>query len=783
MLGTLLVSVLALMPSQSGELTARLDETLDRLEQSQGADTWDLARSLRDVAEGDSAQAAPYLAASARSRSPAVQVVIASTLVELDDGPDAADLLLPLVDGDQGSAALSVLADRSFRRMDAVSDRLNALLDQPLPAQRQLEVARTLHAVGNHKSQDRARKVLLDGLKSDDAETRAEAALKLGEIGMYPEARAVLNTLKDDPGPRGQLARAYLAADSTLQNYSEKLYRASEQVVPAASSESAEHPTHEKGNLDVLDELIRKVQENHLLGEQLQGDEGRERLITAAARGMLAALDPHSNYFTSKEFERWILELRRNYAGIGAYVDTVDGVFTITRPIYSGPAARAGLLSGDRILKVDGWETRGQTNDEIIRRLKGEPGTEVTISVHRDGWPDLKQFTLVREAIHIDSVHWDMLPGNVGYAEVVGFAEDTTKELINALNDLSQQGMQGFILDLRNNSGGYLEEAVKIASLFLQPQQLVVYTEGRGVERHNYRAESARGVPHWDGPLVVLVNERSASASEIVAGALQDTQRAKVVGEKTFGKGSVQQAMPMQTRPGDRFTDENRNGAYDPGEPFQDDDGDGVYTYPVSVKITNARYYLPSGRSIHTELDLEGRVIQDGGIKPDLEVQIESLEPWENAEIARMYDRLTKAVPEGQTFKDPFDAYVDSHYDANRELFATLAEGDGRDASRYPDFAALRNALGVDADHLPDNTIRMLLRQRIRDRVADDRRKTFPGGFIFGDWQEDTQLQAAIREIAKETKLDLASLPAYREFAGATPAGAEPAAEETTAPR
>ncbi|HZL98947.1 MAG TPA: S41 family peptidase, partial [Planctomycetota bacterium] len=759
MLGPLLASVLVLLPAQSGELTARLDETLDRLEQSQGTATWDLARELRDAAETDSALAAPYLVATAPSRPAAVQVVIASTLVELDDGADAADLLLPLVEGEQGSAALAVLADRGFRHVDAVAERLNALLDQPLPAERRLEVARTLHAVGNHKSQARARTLLLDALQSDDAETRVQAALKLGEIGMYPEARAVLKTLRDDPGPRGQLARAYLATDETLQNYSEKLYRRSEQVTAAPVEESREPLASGKGHLDVLEELIRRVQEHHLLGEQLQGDDGRERLITAAARGMLAALDPHSTYFTNKEFERWILELRRNYAGIGAYVDTIDGVFTITRPIYSGPAAAAGLLSGDRILKVDGWDTHGQSNDDIIRRLKGEPETEVTISVHRDGWTELKQYTLVRKAIHIDSVHWDMLPGGVGYAEVVGFAEDTTKELRRALTELSGQGMQGFILDLRNNSGGYLEEAVRISSLFLQPQQLVVYTEGRGVERHNYKAEDTRGA-RWDGPLVVLVNERSASASEIVAGALQDTARAQVVGEKTFGKGSVQQAMAMQTRPGDGFTDENRNGAYDPGEPFDDDDGDGVYTFPVSVKITNARYYLPSGRSIHTELDLEGRVIQDGGVTPDVEVAFDGLEPWENAEIARMYDRLTGAVPEGQTFKDPFDAYVDSHFDEHKELFTALADGDGRDVSRYPDFAELRAGLG--AEHVPDDTIRMLLRQRIRDRVADDRRKSFPGGFVFGDWQEDVQLQAAIREIAQETKLDLATLPAYR---------------------
>jgi carboxyl-terminal processing protease len=778
MLGILLAVLAPFCLVQSGDLAGQLDDTLSRLERSDGAERWELAGELRDLAHRDSTQAVPHLIAAAARRPDAVRLVIAATLADVQAYEPAAGLLLPMVEGERASEALGLLSDRKFRNVAAVPAEMVKLLERPLAPGQRLEVARVLHTVGSYDQRAEARAVLLDGLESDDPETRALSALTLGELGQYEDARSVLNTLRSEPGPRGQLARAYLDTADTIQNYLEKLYRQSEQIEPRRE-QPAEGPalSSAKGNLDVLEELIRKIQENHLVGEQLSGADGREFLVTAAARGMLAALDPHSTYFTSKEFERWILELRRNYAGIGAYVDTINGDFTITRPIYSGPAAQAGLLSGDRILKVDGWETREQTNDEIIRRLKGEPGTEVTVTVHRDGWPQMRDFVLRRAAIHIDSVHWDMLPGRIGFVELVGFAEDTTKELMRAIDALQSGDMRGLILDLRNNSGGYLEEAVATASLFLPRQQLVVYTEGRRVDRVNYltRPNLAN---RYSGPLVVLVNERSASASEIVSGALQDTGRALVVGEQTFGKGSVQQAMALETRQGDRLReDPNANGVYDPGEDFEDLDGDGAFTYPVNVKITNARYYLPSGRSIHTELDLDGRVVLHGGVTPDLEVDFEGLEPWENAEIARMYDRLARQVGEAEKFKDPFDRYVEAHFEQHKELFYELADNDGHDPSRYPDFAALRETLG--SEHLSDDTLRIILRRSVRDRVADDRKQTFPGGFMFGDWQEDNQMQAAIRELARMASLDLRSVEAYAALADASP----PDAAEAVAPR
>lgn len=766
MLATLMAVLLPLGLMQTGgDLNEQLDDMVARLESSAGASTWDLARNLREMAGGsNSVVAVPHLAEASRNASASVQLVIAGTLVELDAAQEAAPILLPLVAGEHAEQALAILCDRGFQSVETVASTLSALLEQPLAASRRISVARTLYKISRYTDSKRQdyKDVLLGALKSDDADIRAQAGLALAEVKDYASARAVLKTLESDPGLRGQLARAYLAIDREIYNL-EQVYERSARVT--GQETPPENPLGSgTGSLDVLDELIVRIQENHLLGDELLGNEGREHLITAAAKGMLAALDPHSTYFDAKEFERWIIDLRRDYAGIGAYVDTIDGDFTITRPIYSGPAYKAGLLSGDRIFKVDGWDTHGHINDDIIRRLKGKPNTEVTISIHRDGWQKLRDFTIVRAAIHIDSVHSDMLPGNIGYVTVVSFAEGTTRELRVALDELRAQGMSGLILDLRNNSGGYLEEAVKMASTFLKPGQLIVETKGRNVERHPYPSLAIQG--RYDGPLVVLVNERSASASEIVAGALQDNDhRALIVGQRTFGKGSVQQAMPLDTRPGDPLTrDLNYNHSYDPGDEYDDIDGNGTYTYPANAKITNASYYLPSGRSIHTLRNIDGSVIERGGIIPDRSVHMTTLQPWENAQIAQVYDELLEALPEGEKWEDPFDTWVDENFDAHRETLYELADSDNKDAARYPEFETLREAFN---HRLPDDTLRKILRSRVRNRVADDRGKLFPfaGFLVLGDWQEDEQLQAAIRAIAEDASLDLMAYEGYRDFA------------------
>lgn len=757
--------LLAALALPVDDLASRLDDALLRLARSEGAERWELVAELRDLARSDSTVAVPHLVDRAGQGDGGRRLAIAATLLEVDAPHEAAALLLPLLDGEHHEQALVVLSDQAFRQVDEVADTLAAALERPGPADRRVAVARTLYKVGNARRKIAARPVLHEALESDDPDVRADAALALAEIGDFDACRRELRVLAADPGPRGHVARAYLSLDDKIDYYDKKLYRQNQLTIDDVGggrghgfSAGSEQYQQGPGSLDVLEELIAAIQDNHLLGEHFIDSEGREKLITAAAKGMLMALDPHSTYFSGAEFERWILDLRRHYAGIGAYVDTINQVFTITKPIYSGPAYGADLLSGDQILKVDGWDTFNQPNDEIIKRLKGEPGTEVTISVYRKGWPETRDFTITREVIDIDSVNWERLPGDLAYVEVLSFADTTSAELAEALVELQEQGVSGMILDLRNNSGGYLDEAVRMCSLFLDPGQLVVYTEGRRSPREEFQTLPMPG-EIYRGPLVVLVNERSASASEIVAGCLQEYGRATVVGDTTYGKGSVQQAMPLDSRPGDTLlTDRNHNGAYDPGEQYDDNDGDGKYSYPVNVKITNARYYLPSGRSLHTERDLDWRIVQEGGVEPDVEVAFEGIPGWQNHEWALLLDKLGE--------RQPFKDYVFERFGRHRDLFYEIAAGDDHDTSLYPDWEAFRETLETG---LPDDTIRLLLRGEVRNAVADDRGKAFPGGLVYGDWQEDSQLQMAIAVLAHDLPFDMGSFAAYDDFADLDP--------------
>lgn len=765
----LATTLLALAPI-GDDLESEIDGLLFRLETAEQVNRWPLANELQAACLQDSITTVPYLVKRGNEVSVDVTLVVAQVLIDLDAPDHAVSLLLPMATVHKDREAISLLGHRAFKDVDEVAGALTHLMaDTQVDLLDRVMIARSLFRTSRRQTRTAAHDFLLETLQSENYAVQVEAAFALAEIKDYDAARPVLQVVAKDPGNAGRLARAYIETDDKIRYFIERQIRYSQPQQPLATSEAVSGP----GSLDVLEELIQKIQQFHLMGDQLVGPEGREHLITAAARGMLGGLDPHSTFFSSKNFERWILDLRRNYAGIGAYVDTVDDWFTVTRPIYSGPAYQAGLESGDRIIEVDGWPTFGHDNDEIIRRLKGEPGTEVTVSIWRDGWEEFQEFAITREVIHIPSVTHNLLPADLGLIEVASFSEGVTQEIMNALSEMKDQGMRGLILDLRNNSGGYMNEAVSMVSLFTEPSQLVVYTEGRNVEREDYY--SSKLPMTWDGPLVVLVNDRSASASEIVSGALQVEGRAPIIGEKTFGKGSVQQAMELKTRPGDELlTDKNYNRVYDPGDEFEDSDHNGQYTYPSNVKLTNARYYLADGTSIHTERDIDGRVLAEGGVKPDEEVIFNGLEPWENNELAALFrklrDEYRKTVSDSGNedtpleiqYKDAFARYVDEHWEEHRDLFHLLAESDGLDPLAYPDFESFADSLNT---HLPADTIRRMIRIKIRDYVADDRGVRFPGFGLVGDWQEDSQLQVGIRRLLNDLSMDPASVPSYLSIA------------------
>jgi len=302
-----------------------------------------------------------------------------------------------------------------------------------------------------------------------------------------------------------------------------------------------------------------------------------EKLIYGAIQGMLQSLDPHSSFMTSDVFKELQVETKGSFEGLGIEITVKDGVLTVVSPIDDTPAFRAGLKAADQILKIDGELTKDMALMEAIKRLRGPKGTKVTLTIMRKGWSEPKEFQITRDVIPIASVKYEKLQDNLGYIRIRSFQESTAQDLEKALRDLEgvSGGLKGLLLDLRNNPGGLLPQAIEVADKFIS-EGLIVYTEGRQ-ERKEYRA-------HVEGtrsrfPMVVLVNGGSASASEIVAGALQDHRRALLLGSPTFGKGSVQSI-------------------YGPLE-----DGSGL-------RLTVALYYTPKGRNIQAK-----------GIVPDVRVE------------------------------------------------------------------------------------------------------------------------------------------------------------------
>ncbi|MBI2218924.1 MAG: S41 family peptidase [Candidatus Rokubacteria bacterium] len=301
-------------------------------------------------------------------------------------------------------------------------------------------------------------------------------------------------------------------------------------------------------------------------------------LIYSAIKGTLRGLDPHSSFLDPDSYKEMQVETSGSFGGLGIEITLKDDILTVVAPIESTPAYRAGLHPGDRIVKIDGLVTKDMSLPDAVKRMRGKPGTKVTISIVREGWTEPKDFDITREQIRVHSVRTHDLGNGVAYLRLRQFQEQTPHDLETALDKFSKNGMKALLLDLRNNPGGLLTAAVEVSEKFIDDGKLVVYTEGR-VRNQNMRFSAHAKKPVTSIPIVVLVNQGSASASEIVAGALQDWQRAKIVGTQTFGKGSVQTIIPLS-------------------------DGSGL-------RLTTAKYFTPKGRSIHGK-----------GITPDVVVEI-----------------------------------------------------------------------------------------------------------------------------------------------------------------
>ena len=299
-------------------------------------------------------------------------------------------------------------------------------------------------------------------------------------------------------------------------------------------------------------------------------------LIYGSIRGMLATLDPHSAFMPPDVYKEVQVETKGEFGGVGIQIGMKENRLTVIAPIDGTPAERAGVKPSDVILKVNNETTKDMTLMDAVQKMRGPKGTKVTLTIHREGVAEPLVFVLTRELIKIESVKSKMLESNIGYVRLTQFQDQTAKDMSGALKKLREQKMQSLVLDLRNNPGGLLTAAIDVSEQFVGLNRLIVYIKTREGRKDDY-VSHIKDQPE-DYPMIILVNEGSASASEIVAGALQDWGRAVVVGVQTFGKGSVQTILPL---------------------------GDGS-----GLRLTTAKYYTPKGRSIHGV-----------GISPDIVVK------------------------------------------------------------------------------------------------------------------------------------------------------------------
>lgn len=345
----------------------------------------------------------------------------------------------------------------------------------------------------------------------------------------------------------------------------------------AAAPRAAESYTNAYDAITLFTKVLEEVHRSYVDTNEA----GYDSLVRHAMTGMLEDLDPYSQFLDQESYKDMRDDTEGRFSGVGLVVSMKDGLLTVVSPMEDTPAFRAGLLSGDVILEIDGKETREMTLSDAVKKMRGEAGTNIKLKAIRPATHETKEYDLVREEINVASVKdAKLIEDSIGYIRITQFNEPTAADLKTGLKKLADQKMKALVLDLRGNPGGLLTAAAGVAELFLPHGDLIVFTKGRAGEEADQRFMSSGSTHYTDFPLVILVNGGSASASEIVSGALQDHRRAVLVGEKTFGKGCVQSVLPLE-------------------------DG-------AAIKLTTALYYTPSER-----------VIQDHGIEPDVKVKMD----------------------------------------------------------------------------------------------------------------------------------------------------------------
>ena len=423
------------------------------------------------------------------------------------------------------------------------------------------------------------------------------------------------------------LVAAVLAANLAV---GARLY--SQEVAAAEEQKEADSPYE---MYELFSKVVEQVRANYVDADKSTYQD----LIYGALKGMLQSLDPHSQFMDKEAFTAMKEDTAGKFGGLGITIGIKDNVLTVIAPREGTPAFRAGLLSGDKIIEISGDSTDGLALEDAVKKLRGDPGTKVKVKIFRPKTQLIKEFELERAIINVPSIKdARVLDDGIGYVRMLQFGEETSEDLQDALDGLEKAKVKALVLDLRSNPGGLLTAAVEVSQKFLRRGDLIVFTRGRDnrMER-SYRARARETFP--DVPMAVLINGYSASASEIVAGALQDNRRAVLVGEKSFGKGSVQSVLPQEGG--------------------------------TAIRLTTAKYYTPSERVIH-----------EVGIEPDVVVPM-SVENWRNILLSRNRAEETNGVESAASLDEGWSA--------------------GGDEEELPDLSAQTPPEEeVDLDHVAD---------------------------------------------------------------------------------
>ena len=708
--------------------STRVARMVSMLQKRQGDSFWSLVSRIEELGK----PAIPALKSRLAAESEKTRLGCAKALLGLGDSAARREALKTLGDLAEKSKDRDIKIDAIgvyglVGDPDDIIDRLEGQLASETDPGILISLAVCLWDVDNLTS---ARNKLLDLLGSRDSTVSQEAALALAESGNYDDGRVknTLRRLRNEPTARGRRADLLYRLMKLEKQLDDRLFKGSavpegtdmkkllEKKEERISSLEARLEKMELGGPGaaggtqargdkLLEEIIAKVQKLYVDKDKTT----RERLVRAAVKGMVRSLDDHSVFMEAEDSKSFQEDIKGRYAGIGTQITKVPGgPLEVLRPLYGGPAYKAGILSGDRIIEIEGQLSAKLEMDAVKDLLRGPSGTEVKLKVLRRGWSEAREFSFRRATIKVSSVLHETLPGQVGYIKLNQFGGSSAEEFTGALEDLEKDGLKGLIIDFRNNPGGYLPVAEKIADLFVRGKLPIVTQKGLasedGPERSTFPTEKAR----TGYPIVCLVNEHSASASEVVSGCLQDYDRATLVGQRTYGKGSVQRLVGVDSEKG------------------------------AMLKITVQYWYLPLGRCINTIRNEKGLVTKEGGVEPDVKVLQKVPALW------RLEERRSLRNNEALL------GYTEKHLDALRSI-ATL--GDRGDPSRYPELEKILAAVetkGTEAD------VRQVIRDILRRKLEDERGRQFAL-----DLQEDLQLQQGILSLLKAMRKNPAEIAEY----------------------